>query len=65
MLKEKDLVSKRARLLFLRETERAQFDPDRPLFVPLRELMMDDDAEFCSKHGRVPVAVFNEFLKTM
>ena len=64
VLKDKRPWEKRARLQFLQDTGRAQFDPTQPLFVPLADFMLDIDEEFCRKHARVDVNLYNEYLKT-
>lgn len=44
---------------------RAQYDPTRPLYVPLTAFYELDDAEFCLRHAKTSVHDLNAFLKTM
>ncbi|VDO97731.1 unnamed protein product [Soboliphyme baturini] len=50
---------------FLRKIGRAQYDPMKPNFVSLNALMNDRDRDFCFTVAKVPVSVYNEFLKTL
>ena len=44
---------------------RAQYDPEKPLYVPPGRLVLTSEVEFCSEVARVPVELYNEFLKTV
>ncbi|UXI21400.1 Down syndrome cell adhesion molecule-like protein 1 [Sarcoptes scabiei] len=55
----------RERHLYLKALKRDQFDPKKPLYVPLKAFYQVDDAEFCLKYCKTSVNDFNEFLKTL
>ncbi len=44
---------------------RAQYDPEKPLYVPPGRLILTSEVEFCFEVARVPVELYNEFLKTV
>ena len=56
----------RHRHRFLTELGRDQYRADKPNFVPPTALTNAiTDAEFCEKYAKVPVDLFNQFLKTV
>lgn len=55
----------RQRHKYLETLNRHQYDPCKPLFVPLSAFYVIDDAEFCSKYAKTSVNDFNAFLKTI
>ena len=65
LLLSSELPMRRARLAFLKVVQRDVFRREDPLYVPPRGLMASSDEEFCRDHARVPISVFNEFLKTL
>ncbi|CAG0896920.1 unnamed protein product [Darwinula stevensoni] len=55
----------RPRHLFLVRLDRAQYDPKLPLYVCLKDLVVLDDATFCTDIAKTPVEIYNRFLKTL
>ncbi len=55
----------RCRHEFLRKLTRHQYEPAKPNFVSLSALVRGSDAEFAAKVAKVPVSVYNRFLKTL
>ncbi|XP_011299089.1 transcription termination factor 3, mitochondrial [Fopius arisanus] len=53
------------RHLFLALLKRCQYDPKKPLYVPLDALAMGSDIEFCTKWGKSSIALYEIFLKTL
>jgi len=53
------------RYQFLKLIGRDQFDAKKENYVSLKLLVMGRDAEFCENVAKVPVARYNEFLKTL
>lgn len=50
---------------YLKSLDRAQYDPAKPLYVPLNAFYEMDDADFCLKYCKTSVTHFNNFLKTL
>lgn len=50
---------------YLKTLDRAQYDPTKPLFVPLSAFYEIDDALFCLKYAKTSVKDFNAFLKSL
>jgi len=48
---------------FLKFLKRDQFDPTRENYVSPQALATTRDLEFCNAVAKVPVKVFNDFLK--
>lgn len=59
------LVIIRPRHLFLVHVGRAQYDPMKENFVPLKQLVSGRDSEFSMNVAKVPVKQYNDFLKTL
>ncbi|XP_037073021.1 LOW QUALITY PROTEIN: transcription termination factor 3, mitochondrial-like [Pollicipes pollicipes] len=55
----------RQRHLMLNMLGRDQYDRSRPGFVSLDSLVGSTDEQFCRDVAKVPVATYNEFLKTL
>ncbi|XP_046746900.1 transcription termination factor 3, mitochondrial [Diprion similis] len=53
------------RHMFLEKLNRAQYDPEKPLYVPLQGLVLKSDSDFSMEFAKVPVETFNKFLKTL
>ncbi|XP_046428381.1 transcription termination factor 3, mitochondrial [Neodiprion fabricii] len=53
------------RHMFLKKLDRAQYDPEKPLYVPLRSIVLDSDSDFCMEFAKMPVETFNRFLKSL
>uniref|UniRef100_A0A1I8H2A8 mTERF domain-containing protein 1, mitochondrial n=2 Tax=Macrostomum lignano TaxID=282301 RepID=A0A1I8H2A8_9PLAT len=54
-----------ARLKFLTELNRAQFDPQLPLYTSLTKAVTGSDAEFCNRVADCSPARYRAFLKTL
>ena len=52
-------------LSFQVKIERNQYDPSKPNYVSPVALAETSDDEFCLKYAKVPVNIFNQFLKTL
>lgn len=50
---------------FLQNRGRAQYNPLKENFIPLKALVEGTDIEFCKKYAKCNVSDFNDFLKTM
>jgi len=50
---------------YLKVLNRAQYDPTKPLYVPLTAFYELDDALFCIKYAKTSANDFNTFLKTL
>lgn len=50
---------------YLKFLGRAQYDPTKPLYVPLSAFFEVDDATFCLKYAKTSVHDLNAFLKTL
>lgn len=55
----------RGRHLYLEFLNRNQYDPTKPLYVPLNAFYGIDDSEFCQNYAKTSVNDFNQFLKTI
>ncbi|GIY62477.1 transcription termination factor 3, mitochondrial [Caerostris extrusa] len=54
------------RHLYLVHLDRAQYDPEQPLYISLHDLATLSDSEFCEKKcAKTSVTAFYEFLKTL
>lgn len=53
------------RHLFLQKLGRAQYDPRKTNYVPIKALVQDTDVEFCKNFAKCCVNYFNMFLKTL
>ncbi|KAJ0181785.1 hypothetical protein K1T71_002507 [Dendrolimus kikuchii] len=53
------------RHLFLQNRGRAQYDPLKENFIPLKALFEGTDTEFCKKYAKCNATDFNDFLKTL
>ena len=50
---------------YLKTLDRAQYDPTKPLFVPLRAFYELNDADFCMEYAKTSVNDFNAYLKSL
>ncbi|XP_015910378.1 transcription termination factor 3, mitochondrial [Parasteatoda tepidariorum] len=50
---------------YLVHLKRAQYNPEEPLYVSLKDLCTTSDSVFCEKCAKTSVSDFNEFLKTL
>lgn len=55
----------RERHLYLKSLNRDQYDPTKPLYVPLGAFFQIDDAQFCIEYAKTCIDDFNRFLKTI
>lgn len=55
----------RPRHQFLKFLKRDQFDPSLENYVSPQALVTIDDVDFCNCVAKVPVKLFNDFLKTL
>lgn len=55
----------RPRHRFLVELNRAQYDPKKPNYVSPLAFSELEDAEFCARVAKVPLSLYNQFLKTL
>ena len=55
----------RPRYQFLKFLKRNQFDPTRENYVSPQALATTRDVEFCNTIAKVPIQLYNEFLKTL
>ncbi|CAD0196218.1 unnamed protein product [Chrysodeixis includens] len=53
------------RHLFLSKLGRAQYNPTKENYIPIKSLVLDTDAEFCNNIAKCSVYDFNLFLKTL
>ncbi|KAG8195308.1 hypothetical protein JTE90_028455 [Oedothorax gibbosus] len=53
------------RHLYLVHLNRAQYDPEEPLYVSLYDIATTTDVEFCEKCAKTSVDRYNEFLRTI
>lgn len=53
------------RHLYLKMLNRDQYDPVRPLYVPLSAFYELDDGQFCLQYAHTSANDYNEFLKTL
>jgi hypothetical protein len=53
-----------SRLHYLQILKRDQFDPEKPLFIPLTVLTEGDDEVFAVKYARTSIEDYNLFLKS-
>lgn len=53
------------RHMFLETQGRAQYDPKKPMYVSLKTLVSNSDAEFSIDIAKAPVETYNMFLKTL
>ncbi|XP_063993801.1 transcription termination factor 3, mitochondrial [Diachasmimorpha longicaudata] len=53
------------RHLFLVALKRAQYDPKKPLYVPLDSLAMSSDVDFCTTRAKSSIELYDMFLKTL
>lgn len=72
-----EVISKHAQILnqrmflikqrheYLKSMKRDQYDPCKPLYVPLNAFYQLADADFCLKYCKTTVSDFNNFLKTL
>ncbi|XP_053998772.1 transcription termination factor 3, mitochondrial [Hylaeus anthracinus] len=50
---------------FLEELKRNQYDPTKPLYVSLMDLINGTDIEFCTNVAKSSIHLYNMFLKTL
>ncbi|XP_076648207.1 mitochondrial transcription termination factor 3 [Halictus rubicundus] len=50
---------------FLVELKRNQYDPTKPLYIPLTSVISGTDAEFCKDVAKASIDTYNLFLKTL
>lgn len=50
---------------YLKTLDRVQYDPTKPLYVPLSAFYEIDDSLFCLKYAKTSVNDFNAFLKSL
>lgn len=55
----------RPRYQFLKFLKRDQFDPSRENYVSPQALVLTRDVEFCNTVAKVPIKLYNDFLKTL
>ena len=55
----------RPRYQFLKFLKRDQFDPLRENYVSPQALVTTRDVEFCNTVAKVPIKLYNDFLKTL
>ncbi|OTF76889.1 mTERF domain-containing protein 1, mitochondrial-like protein [Euroglyphus maynei] len=55
----------RERHLYLKSLNRDQYDPNKPLYVPLNAFYQLDDSQFCIEYAKTCIDDFNRFLKTI
>jgi len=55
----------RQRYQFLKLLKRDQFDPSCENYVSPQALVTTRDVEFCNTVAKVPIKLFNDFLKTL
>lgn len=55
----------RQRHLFLEKLGRAQYDPKKPNYISLLNLVGKSDADFCVDQAKSSLLVYNAFLKTL
>lgn len=64
----KILICRKSRLerrhKFLVELKRNQYDPTKPLYVSLSNLISGTDIDFCEKIAKVSIKIYNNFLKS-
>lgn len=53
------------RHLFLSSLGRAQYDPMKENYVPVKSLVEGTDVDFCKQYGKCNVGDYNLFLKTL
>lgn len=53
------------RYLFLKSLNKIQFDPKKPLYISLRDIIAGSDAEFSTRIAKSSIQAFNAFLKTL
>lgn len=53
------------RYLFLKMLNKIQFDPTKPLYISLLDIVKGTDAEFSTEVAKSSVQAFNAFLKTL
>ena len=53
------------RHLFLEKLGRAQYNPNKENYIPIKSLVEDTDTEFCKNFAKCSVNDFNIFLKTL
>lgn len=53
------------RHLFLEKLGRAQYNPTKENYIPIKSLIENSDAEFCKNFAKCSVNDFNIFLKTL
>lgn len=63
LLKRKFLMKQRH--LYLQKLGKAQYDPKKPSYVSLHQLVLGNDAGFCQNVSKTSVQDFNAFLKTI
>lgn len=64
----KILICRKSRLerrhKVLVELKRNQYDPTKPLYVSLFDLISGTDIDFCEKIAKIPIKIYNDFLKS-
>lgn len=53
------------RYLFLKSLNKLQFDPKKPLYISLLDIISGSDAHFSAVVAKSSVQTFNAFLKTL
>lgn len=53
------------RYLFLKSLNKLQFDPKKPLYISLLDLISGSDAHFSTEVAKSSIQAFNAFLKTL
>lgn len=53
------------RHLFLKSLGRIQFDPKKPLYISLIDIISGTDAHFSTEVAKSSIQAFNAFLKTL
>lgn len=59
------LVEIRHRHLYLEKLNRNQYDPTKPLYVPVHTLYMTSDMEFCLKYAKTSLRDYKLFVKSI
>ena len=62
---ESKILSIKFRHEYLKRLGRDQYDPKKPLYVPLSAFNDLEDNEFCEKYAKTSVRDFNLFMKSI
>ena len=59
------LIMLKSRYAYLKYLDRVQFDPSKPNYVSLKQLVEPDDEVFCEKTAKTSLNEYKKFLKTV